>query len=133
VLDRVIARYRVDPDQVVAAGISSGASTGWEVVKACPDRFAGLVVIAGWTTATRVARLRGVPVWAFYAGLDPIAPPPLAARGVRALRASGGCARLSVDPWQSHWFTQEVLRREDLWAWILSRRRREGHGHAEGR
>jgi predicted peptidase len=124
VLDDVVARYRVDPDRVTLLGVSSGASTGWEVLKAAPHRFAAFVPIAGWTTTGCVQRMTNVAVWGVYGGLDFVAPPFLAARGIKAHQACGGDARITVVPAMSHWVSQGVYESSALWAWILSQRRK---------
>lgn len=124
-LDAVIARYRVDPDRVVLFGISSGASTGWEVLKALPDRFAGFVSLAGWSTTRGVERIRHVPVWGLYGALDFVAPAFVAARGVRSHLACGGRGRMTQLPWVSHWIPSSVYTSPALWAWILAQRRTE--------
>ncbi len=123
VLDDVIARYRVDPDRIVLIGISAGASTGWEVVKARPERFAGFVSVAGWSTAGGVERMLDVPVWAVYGGLDFTAPAFLAARGVRAHHALGGRTRMNVLPGVSHWIPRRVWQWPALWEWMLAQQR----------
>ena len=123
VLEHVEQSYRVDPDRIVLMGISAGATTGWKVVRACPDRFAGFVSVAGWSTAGGVERMRDVDVWAVFGGLDFTAPAFLAARGVRAHHAVGGKTRVSVLRGVSHWIPRRVWQWPEMWDWILSRRR----------
>lgn len=47
VVERVAAKHRIDPQRVILAGFSQGASAALTVGLAHPDRFAGLLAIAG--------------------------------------------------------------------------------------
>ena len=47
VLDDVAARFGTDPDRVLLAGFSRGASMAWDFACARPERISGLAVAAG--------------------------------------------------------------------------------------
>ncbi len=47
VLDDVAARFGTNPDRVLLAGFSRGASMAWDYACATPDRIAGLAAVAG--------------------------------------------------------------------------------------
>jgi predicted esterase len=123
-LDEVEAKYRVDESRVYVTGLSMGGFGTWELATDHPERFAAVAPIAGGGDPQRVARMKGVPVWAFHGALDDVVPISGDQATVDALKAAGGDVRFTVYPDRHHdsWLpAYDDLR---LYKWLLRHRLR---------
>ena len=123
-IDEAVPRLRVDPDRVVVTGLSRGGMATWRLGMQHPDRFAGLVPIAGGGLPVYAFRLRDVPVWAFYGAADEAVLIDDAKRVADRLAREGGDVRITVYDDAGHAETwQRAYADLALWAWIEERRR----------
>ena len=113
-LDRLLAEQPVDPRRVILAGFSQGANVALQVGLAHPDRFAGLLPVAGWYEADRMAPPPGggPRVYLLTGARDPRVDTFRQAE--RRLGAAGLDVRLRVVPGLGHGYprgaTEELSR-----------------------
>ena len=123
-IDEVLPSLRVDPDRMVVTGLSRGGMATWRLGMQHPDRFAGLVPIAGGGLPVYAFRLRDVPVWAFYGERDEAVAYEDAVRVAERLKSEGGAVTVTTYPDAGHVETwQRAYADPALWAWIEARRR----------
>jgi len=124
-LDNVSAKYRVDPDRICVTGLSMGGFGTWALALAEPDRFAAIAPVCGGGDPLDAARLRKVPIWAFHGGKDETVPNQLSFAMVKAVRAVGGHAHLTIFPNDGHDSWDDAYKTEALYTWLLAQRRGE--------
>lgn len=130
-IDEATASLAVDADRVVVTGLSRGGMATWRLGMQHPDRFAGLVPIAGGGLPVYAFRLKDVPVWAFYGAKDEAVALDDARRVADRLRREGGNIAITVYPDAGHAETWEAAYADTrLWAWIEERDRKDGDGTA---
>ena len=123
-LDETMPALRVDPDRVVVTGLSRGGMATWRLGMQRPDRFAGLVPVAGGGEPVYAFRLEDVPVWAFYGARDEAVPLGDARRVADRLAEAGGAVRITVYEEAGHEETWERAYADPaLYDWIEARRR----------
>lgn len=82
-MDHVRSQYNVDANRVFLAGLSNGAIGVYTIGMFYPDRFAGLVPIAGSITPrfmNFLVNLRNTPIYMIQGAHDPIFPIQLSRR-----------------------------------------------------
>ncbi len=82
-IDRVRAQYNIDSDRIFLAGLSNGAIGTYMIGMFYPDRFAGLIPIAGSITPRYMhflVNLRNTPIYMIQGAHDPIFPIQLSRR-----------------------------------------------------
>ena len=122
-LDRVQAKYRVDPDRVYCTGLSMGGFGTWALACEYPDRFAAIAPVCGGGDPQDVQRIAGVPSWVFHGGKDTVVPPALAEEMVTALRAVGAKPGLTVYPEAGHDSWTATYDNPAFYEWLLANRR----------
>jgi predicted peptidase len=130
-LDQIQAKYSVDPLRVYLTGLSLGGFGTWEFALREPQRFAAIAPIAGGykygsqEIPENICALKDVPVWAFHGAQDSAVRPAQSADLVRALKACGGNARLTLYPNAGHadsW--EQAYADPELYRWLLAQRLR---------
>ena len=82
-IDEIREKYNIDSDRVFLAGLSNGAIGAYMIGMFYPDRFAGLIPIAGSITPRYMhflMNLRNTPVYMIQGEHDPIFPVKLSRR-----------------------------------------------------
>lgn len=82
-IDQVREKYNIDSDRVFLAGLSNGSIGAYMIGMFYPDRFAGLIPIAGSITPRYMhflVNLRNTPVYMIQGAYDPIFPVQLSRR-----------------------------------------------------
>ena len=124
-IDETLETRRVDPNKVVVTGLSRGGMATWRLGMQHPERFAGLVPIAGGGLPVYAFRLKDVPVWAFYGAKDEAVALDDARRVADRLAAEGGDVEITIYPEADHVGTWEAAYADPrLWAWIAERERK---------
>jgi predicted peptidase len=119
-LEQTERKYRIDRDRIVLCGESSGGTAVWRVASEAPDLFAGAMPMSSSTRDARARSLVHVPIWAFQYKKDDAES---IVEVTKAINAKGGSARLTTVPGNGHFVGWAAWGREDVWAWILGRRR----------
>ncbi|MBT3922763.1 MAG: hypothetical protein HOF21_09330 [Nitrospina sp.] len=82
-IDQIREKYNIDSDRIFLAGLSNGAIGAYMIGMFYPDRFAGLIPIAGSITPRYMhflVNLRNTPVYMIQGAHDPIFPIQLSRR-----------------------------------------------------
>jgi len=82
-IDETREKYNIDSDRVFLAGLSNGAIGAYMIGMFYPDRFAGLIPIAGSITPRFMhflVNLRNTPIYMIQGAHDPIFPIQLSRR-----------------------------------------------------
>ncbi len=117
------AGWRVDPDRVLATGLSRGGRGCWRWAAAYPRDLAGIAPVCGNGDPATVCQARGVPVRAYHGELDTVVPLALHQASVDALRACGGTVSFTVYPGVGHDSWTPAYRDPGLLPWLLAQRR----------
>ncbi len=123
VLDALLERHPVDTERVYLTGLSLGGQGAWFWAAHNPERFAALVPICGRTDPAAADRLKHVPTWAFHGAEDKVVPPGESETMVKALRAVGGQAKLTMLEHVGHDSWTPAYRDPALYAWLFAQRR----------
>lgn len=122
ILDRVMATLPVDPSRVYLTGLSRGGHASWRWAAAEPSRFAAVAPVAGRGDPGVACALKSTPVWAFHGDRDDVVIPEGSFFMVRAIRACGGSARLTIYPDLGHNAWDPAYDDPALYLWLLSHR-----------
>lgn len=126
-LDEVVGRLAADTDRIYVTGLSMGGFGTWNLGAASPQRFAALVPICGGGDPKTAAKLKGVPVWAFHGGRDPVVRPEKSRQMVDAIKAAGGKdVKLTVYPEAGHDSWTKAYDDPALYEWLLKQKRAGG-------
>ena len=82
-IDQVREQYNIDSDRIFLSGMSNGAIGAYMIGMFYPDRFAGLIPIAGSITPRYMhflVNLRNTPIYMIQGAHDPIFPIQLSRR-----------------------------------------------------
>ena len=146
-LDQSIKEFRGDPRRIVITGLSVGGAGAWYFARHLPQRFAGIVPIAGEVTrapndpwplppppdliallrqpdpfAALAERIGTTPVWAFHGADDPVVSVEQSRKMTNALRANGGNVRYTEYAGVGHDSWDEAYDDPELPQWMADRR-----------
>jgi predicted peptidase len=123
-LDQIESKFSVDRDRVYVAGFSMGGSGTWELATAAPDRFAGIVPVAGGWPVESASALKSLPIWAFHGEEDKTVSVEGSTKIVEAIKQAGGKPKLTIFPKTGHGIDKQVFSRTDVYDWLLRQKRR---------
>ena len=121
--DDAEGRYRIDRDRETLIGLSMGGFGTWAMGERYPKRFAALAPICGNGDVSKVAALKGVPIWTVHGGADPTVPVQGTRDLVAALRAVGGNVRYDELPGVGHDSWTQTYAQDAFWDWLLAQKR----------
>jgi len=119
-LDEMVGAYKVDTERIYLTGLSMGGFGTWDLASLYPERFAAIAPICGGGRRYVADRLKDVPVWAFHGGKDPVVPLKESEEMVKAVKAAGGDAKLTVYPDAYHDSWTAAYDNPELYDWFLS-------------
>lgn len=123
-LDELLVKYPVNPDQVYLTGLSMGGFGTWFWAMAHPDRFAAIVPICGGGEPSLVnAKMKDLPVWAFHGAKDKAVPLQRSQDMVDAVNRIGGKVKFTIYPEAEHNSWTETYDNPELYQWLLSCKR----------
>jgi hypothetical protein len=117
-LDEVCAKYRIDPDRVYL----TGETKTWELAAAYPERFAAINPICGECDPADAARLKDIPVWAFYGTEQLSSSLDQTNAMIGAIRLAGGHAHLTLSD-GNHDSWDQAYAMDSLYTWLLAQKR----------
>lgn len=124
-VEEMTVRYRIDRDRVYLTGLSMGGHGTWAVACLNPGRFAAIAPICGGGDPKRAALLKNLPVWAFHGAKDAVVPLQRSQEMIDGIRNAGGEPRFTVYPEATHDSWTQAYATEELYDWLLTRRRSE--------
>lgn len=149
-LDRIIAEFKVDPARVYLTGYSMGGASVYRMAYRWPERFAGVVVIAGPVVApdrapasvvaldqrtnafaaasdpftALASRIAKIPIWIFNGAADEAVPVEQTRRLVAALKAVGAPVRYTEAPGVDHIGAAQLGYADpEMVNWLLTQKR----------
>jgi predicted peptidase len=128
-LDDMEKRFSVDRQRFYVMGFSMGGHGTWNLASRKTERFAGIVPIAGRGDPEEAKKLTDLPVWAFHGQRDSVVPVEGTTKMVGAIKAAGGTkVKMTVIPQEKHGIENRILKRNDLFEWLLLQKRVEKNG-----
>ena len=124
-VDHVLDELPVDRDRVYLTGLSLGGYGTWNLAIRRPEVFAAIAPICGGGQPSKAERLKGMPVWAFHGGQDPVVPMAKAAEMINALYNVGSDARLTIYPNAGHDSWTETYNNPVFYDWLLSQKKED--------
>ena len=122
-LDDAERRYRVDKSREYLTGLSMGGYGTWALAEIYPKRFAALAPICGNGDVSKVAVLKGVPIWTVHGDADPAVPVQGTRDLVAALKAAGSSVRYDEIPGGGHDVWTQTYAQDAFWDWLLAQKR----------
>jgi len=117
------ARLRVDPDRVLATGLSRGGRGVWNWAAAYPRDLAAMAPVCGFGAAAGVCRASPVPVRAYHGEADTVVSAAGHRAHIEAFRACGGRADFTLYPGVGHDAWTPAYADPELLPWLLRQRR----------
>jgi predicted peptidase len=121
------ARLRVDPQRVLATGLSLGGMGVWNWAAAYPKDLAAIAPVCGFgdpaVFAKSACNLKPVPVRAYHGADDTVVPLAAQQASVDALRACGGTVDFIIYPGVGHNAWDPAYLDPELLPWLLRQRR----------
>jgi predicted peptidase len=125
IVDQALAEYRTDPRRVYLTGLSYGGFGTWYLASRHPERFAAIAPVVGWGHPELMKPLaeRGMPVWTFAGGRDPVVRVKHFFPGLNKLEELGhDDVRFTVHEDRGHDVWRRIYAGQDLYDWLLSKR-----------
>jgi len=122
-LDELQLHYPVDQQQIYVVGHSMGGFGAWELAAAAPEKIAAIVPLCGGGTVSSANSLSEVPVWALHGDADDVVPAANSEEMVKAVRAAGGSAKLTLLRRQGHRIENQPIDAPEILRWLLAQRK----------
>jgi predicted peptidase len=143
-LDQTAQEFRADPDRVYLTGISLGGNGVWYLGYRYPTRFAALMPVCGFVTASwttehqlpsflpadsgppfeALARqLRHIPIWIVHGEIDDVVPVQQSREAAAALKAAGAPVRYLELPGTDHNSWDAAYRSPLILEWLFAQSR----------
>jgi predicted peptidase len=119
-LEKIKAKYRIDPGRIYLTGLSMGGFGTWEWAYKYPGQFAAIAPVCGGGDTHFAKEYKNIPVWAFHGEADSTLPVQRTIEMVEAINASGGNARMTIYPGVGHNSWENAYTDEELYKWLLS-------------
>lgn len=125
----VTGKYRIDLDRVYLTGNSLGGSGTWYLAVKYPEKFAAIAPLCGFTRhmdyiENNIARLSGMPIWAFHGKMDTVVPFEETEKMVGKLEGKNKDLRFTIEPAAGHGIHWQVYPGQELYDWFLKHDRR---------
>ena len=112
-------RYRIDPKRIYLTGISMGGYGTFQVAMDYPDRFTGIIPLAGGCDLKQADQLLSVPVWAFHGEEDDVIRYENSQEFMAELQRLGHPnSHFTLLPGCGHGITETVYLRSEIYHWM---------------
>jgi poly(3-hydroxybutyrate) depolymerase len=118
ILDAVERDFSVDRSREILTGWSMGGTGAWDLAATCPDRWAGVVIVAGKPDVQKAASLKNVRLWVFHGIRDHAVSVEESRKMVAAVRAAGGHPFFTELPEIGHNIGHVVYGSEAVYDWM---------------
>lgn len=114
--------YGIDENRVSLTGHSMGGTGAWQMALKYPDAFSCVAPMSGSIRMDQasVAALKDVPVWAFVGNKDNIVSPAYSIEFVRALKAAGADAQITVIQGADHFAVPGAYLTSGVLYWLAA-------------
>jgi len=145
-LDRAVTEFNGDRSRLYLTGLSAGGNGTWSLAARYPDRFAALIVVAGWiselqSTTTGVLypaiapgagdpfaavaqRVSKLPIWIFHGEIDPRVPVEESRKMAAALKALSADVRYTEFAGVGHNAWDSAYGSADVFEWLFRQKRK---------
>ncbi len=125
-VDELCHSMPIDSNRVFVAGLSMGAMGAWYAAATRPDRFAAMIEVCGGGDPLWAERYAGVAIWAFHGQSDTVVPIARSREMITALSQNGHWPELRYVeyPKVGHNSWTQTFRRDDVFEWLFSQRKR---------
>ncbi|MBP7303247.1 MAG: alpha/beta fold hydrolase [Fervidobacterium sp.] len=89
IIDSIVDKYPVDSDRIYITGLSMGGFGAITLLTLHPEKFAAGVIMCGGGNATRLHKIKHIPLWLFHAEDDNTVPVNLSREVVEILKNLG--------------------------------------------
>jgi predicted peptidase len=116
--------FRIDTNRIYVTGQSMGGFGTWSIITEHPEIFAAAIPICGGGEASRAARAKNIPIWAFHGTADRVVPVQYTRQMIAALKRAGGTPLCWEYKDADHSGTAERAYCEpDLIEWLFAQRK----------
>lgn len=125
-LDALLATHPIDPNRITLTGFSLGGSGVLDWAYRSPDRFAGLVPVAGVGVPDgkhNPCSLAPIPIWIIAGSKDKVVPASGADAFIAAMKACGAAPRYTLYDTNHVETDKRAYRNPELYNWMLSQNR----------
>lgn len=122
---KIADEYPVDRNRIYVTGISMGGFGTWEIGAKFPDTFAAAAPVCGWGSASKVCRMKDIPVWTFHNQGDSVVPVRETLEIAERLERCGGNVQKTVYPKNSHDAWTETYSSPVFMEWLLSQKKKK--------
>lgn len=112
VIDKMQARFKIDPDRVYLMGISMGGLGTWRIGQHFAEKFAAIAPFCGWTGTEYLDNLRNVATLVVHGDADPGIPVSMSRDAVKYLQDLQYDVRYDELPGVDHSAWQGWIREE---------------------
>lgn len=124
--EKIIAKYRINPDKVYLTGISMGGYGTYIIAMDHPDKFAAIVPLCGGcndSDTTRICNLKNIPIWAFHGTADNLIPITETERIVNTLDKCEGKIKFTKLDGEGHGIQYLYEKHPQIYEWMLKQSR----------
>jgi predicted peptidase len=118
-IDSMVLHFPIDTARIYVVGLSMGGFGAWDMLGRYPHRFAGGIAVCGGGDEYQAKRLVGKKIWAFHGENDKLIRKERSIGMVKAIRAQGGLARLTIYKNTGHNSWDKAFREPELLGWLL--------------
>lgn len=123
ILEEVSARFKVDPNRVILAGLSMGGRGAWEIAAANKGRFSAVVPVCSPARIETAAALQTVPLWAFTGDADRVETVLSMRAMVEKLKELGAPAKYTEYRGVGHNSWDRAFEDRELIDWMIAQKR----------
>ena len=119
-IDKIEAKYRVDPKRIYVTGLSMGGYGSFEFAATYPQRVAAIASLSGGENPAIAERLKTVPTWIFHGSDDPVVRTQYSVDIADKMKAVGATeVKLTIYPGVGHEKWDMTYDNPELYAWFL--------------
>ncbi|MFN2458154.1 MAG: prolyl oligopeptidase family serine peptidase [Chitinophagaceae bacterium] len=123
-LEKIIADYSVQKDQIYVGGLSMGGMGTFEIVRRNPRLFAAAFPICGGAHPATARKLKNTGWWVFHGAKDDVVPPVYSQVMVDALKKKKASVRYTFYPDANHNSWDPAFAEKDLLPWLFAQKRK---------
>jgi predicted peptidase len=124
-IDKFISTHAVDRERIYLTGLSMGGFGTWDAIARRPHFFAAAVPICGGGDVKTAPTIKGLPIWVFHGGADPVVPVELSRKMVAAIKAAGGEPKYTEYEGVAHDSWTQTYKNDELFQWLFHQKAKQ--------